>query len=78
MIWKKWRKRKTNWTGANSQNELLETLYHGVIDKVLASIRKGRGGLFSIIVQWNLYKWGFYKWGTSISGATLVHICSIS
>ena len=27
--------------------------------------------------EWNLYKWGLYKWGTSISGATLVHICSI-
>ena len=51
MIWKKLRERKTNWTGADSQNELLETLYRGVIDKVLTSIRKGRGGLFSIIVD---------------------------
>ena len=30
-----------------------------------------------IFIQLNLYKWGLYKWGTSISGATLVHICSI-
>ena len=29
-------------------------------------------------VQWNLYKWGLYKWGTSISGAILCHLCSLS
>ena len=46
-----WLERKTNWTGADSHNEQMETLYSGVMDKVLASIRKGRGGLFSKIVD---------------------------